>query len=60
MATYLHELDHKYGSDQSAKFSYALTDTLAELIGAMADNPQLAQKFKELSERWAESLKPKP
>ncbi|MBI4175561.1 hypothetical protein HY523_02995, partial [Candidatus Berkelbacteria bacterium] len=32
LATYLHELDHQYGTDQSAEFSYALTDTL-ELLG---------------------------
>ncbi len=32
LATFLHERDHKVGTDQSAEFSYALTDTLKKVI----------------------------
>jgi hypothetical protein len=32
LATYLHELDHQYGTDQSAEFSYALTDTIEAVL----------------------------
>ncbi len=49
LATYLHELDHKYGSDSSAEFSYALTDTLRDVIGAAVKQPDL---FHHLEERW--------
>ncbi len=49
LATYLHELDHKFGSDQSAEFSYALTDTLELVIEAITQNPD---KFAKLQSEW--------
>jgi hypothetical protein len=51
-ATYLHELDHEAGTDQSADFSYALTDTLAEVIHIFSSNPQVMQAFQHLTHRW--------
>lgn len=53
LATYLHELDHKFGTDQSAEFSYALTDTMEFVIEAMSTNPNV---FRELRERWGQTV----
>lgn len=52
MATYLHEIDHKSGNDQSAEFSYALTDTLRDVISAMLSNPEIFSQFLQLQESW--------
>lgn len=48
-ATYLHELDHKFGTDYSAEFSYALTDTLELVIDGMDKSPE---EFKKLRSEW--------
>jgi hypothetical protein len=56
LATYLHEVDHKHGSDYSAEFSYALTDTLGVVIGGITKQPDLYQR---LEQRWNQTL-PKP
>ena len=56
LATYLHEVDHKHGSDQSAEFSYALTDTLGVVIRGITQQPDLYQR---LEQRWNQTL-PKP
>lgn len=53
LATYLHEVDHKHGSDYSAEFSYALTDTLGKVIGEITKQPELYQR---LEQRWNRSL----
>lgn len=57
-ATYLHELDHKSGTDQSEEFSYALTDTLAEVIHAFVTNKALLEKMTNIQRRWAEITPP--
>lgn len=49
LATYLHEVDHKYGLDYSAEFSYALTDTLEFVIDAMEKSPE---EFKKIRSEW--------
>lgn len=49
LATYLHELDHRFGTDDSAKFSYALTRTLENVTRAILKHPE---KFKEFSRQW--------
>ena len=54
MAIYLHELDHEHGSDYSAEFSYALTDTLGLAIKNIILQPEIYQKLKK---DWNESLK---
>ncbi|NJO18328.1 MAG: hypothetical protein HC877_22125 [Thioploca sp.] len=56
LATYLHEVDHKNGSDSSAEFSYALTDTLGKVISGITTQPELYQR---LEKRWNQTL-PKP
>ena len=48
-ATYLHELDHKHGTDQSEEFSYALTDTLEKVIKHMIKQPET---YQSLERRW--------
>ncbi len=45
LSTILHERDHASGVDQSAEFSYALTDTLTKVIAAMIKNPDLATQL---------------
>ncbi|MBI5152929.1 MAG: hypothetical protein HZA36_00485 [Parcubacteria group bacterium] len=40
LATYLHELCHKFGNDQSEIFSYALTDVLRRLAKYARTNPE--------------------
>jgi len=47
LATYLHELDHKYGNDYSREFSHALTDTLGIAINAAISDPSKLVEFKE-------------
>ena len=54
LATYLHELDHKYGNDYSSEFSYALTNTLEDVIQKSIYNPEL---YCKLNSNWNESLK---
>lgn len=54
-ATYLHELDHRYGGDESVSFSYALTDTLAEILIIVSSNPDVASQWQVLAKRWEET-----
>ncbi len=49
LATLLHERDHKKGTDQSAEFSYALTDTLKKVIDSFLKKADVA---KPLAEDW--------
>lgn len=49
LATYLHELDHKFGTDQSAEFSYALTNTLGDVVQGLLDNPL---EYKLFNDDW--------
>ena len=56
LATYLHELDHKHGSDHSAQFSYALTDTMGVVIRGITQQPDL---YQGLEQKWNQTL-PKP
>jgi hypothetical protein len=53
LATYLHEVDHKHGTDQSAQFSYALTDTLGVVIKQIMEQPELYQRLEKI---WNDSL----
>lgn len=52
LAVYLHELDHQYGSDQSAEFSYAVTDSLEVAITALLEDEESYQKFMSLKKKW--------
>ena len=49
LSTLLHERDHKSGTDQSAEFSYALTDTLKKVIDAFLKKADIA---KSLAQDW--------
>ncbi|MCS6266519.1 MAG: hypothetical protein H2174_03030 [Vampirovibrio sp.] len=53
LATYLHEITHVHGSDESASFSYKLTDML-ELILKTA--PEFSEKLKQYEQFWDNSL----
>lgn len=57
LSTYLHELNHRHGGDTSAKFSYALTDTLTYLLRVLLRDQVTAQEFQDLSDRWEEILR---
>jgi hypothetical protein len=47
LAAYLHELDHAYGSDYSAEFSYALTTTLEIVVLAGCDNGDSLRRLQQ-------------
>lgn len=49
LAIYLHELDHRFGTDQSEEFSYALTDTLELVLDVITDHPE---SFKKIKSEW--------
>ena len=53
-ATSLHELTHKYGGDESAAFSYKLTDVMQKVFEAINSNPNLAIQLKVLEKAWNE------
>lgn len=53
LATYLHELCHTFGSDQSASFSYALTQMLGRWSRHVAEH---APQMQELATQWEASL----
>ena len=53
-ATSLHELTHKYGGDESAAFSYKLTDVMQKVFEAINSNPNLAIQLKILEKAWNE------
>lgn len=52
LATYFHELCHEFGSDESASFSYKLTDLLAEWTQYLADHPEALHELERL---WKEN-----
>lgn len=41
VATYLHELCHRHGPDESAEFSYALTEVLERWIAYLREHPDV-------------------
>lgn len=53
-ATSLHELTHKYGGDESSRFSYKLTDVMQKVFEAINSNPNLAIQLKILEKAWNE------
>ena len=52
LATSLHELTHKYGGDESERFSYKLTDVMQKVFEAINSNPNLATQLKVLEQAW--------
>jgi hypothetical protein len=55
LETCLHELSHKAGGDESATFSYKLTDVNADAIDALINNVQSLHEIQALTKIW-ESL----
>jgi hypothetical protein len=53
LATYMHEILHYHGGDETSTFSYKLTD-LNELI--LKTTPQLAEKLLQYEKFWNDSL----
>lgn len=53
LATYLHELTHKYGGDETAEFSYKLTDWLDICLKGSQDK-ETADQFANLKTLWNE------
>ncbi|HIH23690.1 TPA: hypothetical protein HA251_01515 [Candidatus Woesearchaeota archaeon] len=54
LATYLHEIDHEHGGDYSATFSYALTDTIGDVIERTLCDPG---QFVRLRDQWTTTVK---
>ena len=52
LSTALHELTHKFGGDESSRFSYKLTDVMEAVFAAINENPNLALQLKVLEEAW--------
>ncbi|MBO5434199.1 ATP-binding protein [bacterium] len=50
--TALHELCHKAGGDESARFSYKLTDVNSEVYQSITTNPVTKFKLQTLSDLW--------
>ena len=59
LATYLHELDHQYGTDQSAAFSYQVTNSMESILSALLADPQRYQKYLKLQSKWNSIVMPK-
>jgi hypothetical protein len=55
LETCLHELSHKADGDESASFSYKLTDVNADAIDALINNVQSLHELQALTKIW-ESL----
>lgn len=56
LETALHELSHKVGGDESAEFSYKLTDVNRDAIAQIINNSQTKFELQSLSSIW-DSLK---
>ncbi len=54
LTTSLHEITHKFGSDDSAEFSYRLTDVMNGVL-KVAEHPDIAVKLKALEQIWNET-----
>ena len=53
LAVYLHELTHKYGGDETAEFSYRITDWL-DLVMKNLNDPEIKEKLDDLKCLWQE------
>ena len=55
LAAYLHEVTHKYGGDETAVFSYKLTDWL-DLVMKGLNDPETKERFDDLRYLWQEVI----
>lgn len=53
LETALHELSHKAGGDESAEFSYKLTDVNADAIGHLLDDIKSRNEIQALASLWS-------
>lgn len=53
LETALHELSHKVGGDESAEFSYKLTDVNRDTIGHLLDDIKSRNEFQALANIWS-------
>lgn len=53
LETALHELSHKAGGDESAEFSYKLTDVNASAIGHLLDDIKSRNEIQALASLWS-------
>jgi hypothetical protein len=58
LATYLHELTHQYGGDESKEFSYRLTDWMKEMNASLIRNGESRQKLNDLMMLWDQISEP--
>ena len=54
LTTTLHEITHKFGSDESSAFSYKLTDVMGGVLKVAKDHPGIAIQLKALGQIWNE------
>ena len=54
LETALHELSHKAGGDETAEFSYKLTDVNSDAIGQILTDVQTRNKLQALNRLWDE------
>lgn len=54
LATWLHEMTHKYGGDNSVEFTEAIKNLENHIIKVLVDNPDALAKFKYLAEKYDE------
>ena len=52
LETALHELSHKVGGDESAEFSYKLTNVNKKAIGQLLDDAQARNEIQALASIW--------
>ena len=53
LETALHELSHKAGGDESAEFSYKLTDVNADAIGHLLNDIKSRNEIQALASLWS-------
>ena len=54
LTTSLHEITHKFGGDDTAEFSYRLTDVMEGVLKVAQKRPDIAEKLKALEQLWNE------
>ena len=52
LETALHELSHKAGGDESAEFSYKLTNVNKDAIGQLISDVNVRNEFQALNNLW--------
>lgn len=48
LATWLHEITHKYAGDGTKEFGYKLTDVMGMELESLMNNPEKAKKLRVL------------